>query len=1581
MKRLSKWLIPFVFVGSMMFGGQLLRNVAPTVAGSIVQSVYADEEAKDKDAIDSSLYAKASDIANIFNQGLSALGSDKEEDVQKANKLLDIVRQNESSATNVGNAGGALGYADNPTGFVSLGTKLKNWIISKVSANSSAYSYRGLENITLSPNSDESNNSIKSSSFAGYAFYGKALVDNGYMKMGDSSIIGTVIQFGRVIGGMIILVLYMINLIIPVLFAIVLKLMLIFNPFEWVARGVTAAASGTGGLLQKAVGVDAAPGTSFFGDLAGMFNGLYDALTTFGLVSLAAMLGILIFSIFAWGRAGSIKQKFIKILLRFFIMVLGIPLLGGTYTSTLKWLQAQAFDSGSAGYINYVIASSFIRTDSWVENTRLAPPSSNGNLATSPSNSLIKFHTGTYTVAKDTADLRRVATSINVISGLAENGGDSWVGVLQRNLANGNESGNIGSVVTAREYEETEKQAKLKSNDGNFNVDFSDITGPSGNSSAVSWVVDTLFKFMGSSKYSAATYDSFVKGTIHSKSGLKAANGLLSLNFDVLDNVGDWSNSNGDGVKKGSTGYILYDGTGIKPPESGEGDAGKAFAQGYIDRPYNFYNNGYLSVNPTGNAFSNQMVSYYLKSGNSTPANGSAQRSHIAAKGQGSTAFGLSDLAMYNFLNTEFGATGMTVYSPSNSSSILSLGQYQTVVMPGRGFDVFMLWIETVVILLVFVIVGLLFWYELITKVFYNFFGLLTNIFGSALGSLNFFMKAVLYAGAGLIQLVAAMVTYLMVTKILIGVVQMASAMAASSIVLPLGTVDLNVGVSVTSTLARILSIALLLAIAFSARFVYKKHVAGAIMEFFTEMITKFTHRLDQVQGGDGTVGQKLQAAGEQQRKSADQSDYRDALEHEKALDLEDRRQGKAGRSNSELRAAARTRALQTKAARMSDVMHGRTEDHALSATKELKEQRKDDLAMAKDESNEYRRSARELKRNSELLNSRDESIARAVADYGNDVKLKGFKPLDEGFGDVDGDGKDLDSHTTSDEESAALAGIGDYDDLYDANTKLNASEGILRKKMAKNRQTSLEKLKVQQEVQGKVNRLEAKQAKTEARLNRARQDYDVANEAYNEALAGGNSTTIEAAKARLETARTGVATLEDAIVAGGEDINNAREVLTAADIEVNQVEQEYAGYDSELDNIRANRVTVRRAAKHLARKNGFESSVAGEMQVMADGSTARIFKADPDKASSNLTILRNSMVEANGLDAQRRKFIANGDSISVQRVEQQIQQNTQQRQSAIQNLANMGFEPTMLGTLEDVNAVGQQFEAEFNSVATGQAGNVVISGHSHARASTAYSRPVTQSPTQMAEIKTHVATPEEVAFTPYVGQNNQQIAALRTRPVASNTSSQVVQMPNKTVSVQSTQGNTRRTLQTNQNVTTVSTGTGGVDYVDVVDNTTVTPRTMSSESRQTVVRRSQGQTTVGGQTLVNNENRPNVMRVTGTTNSYSGPAPIQQQSQGTRYMGTSTMSTDTTQFVQGSKNDTRRTIRQNNNVTVQRGADKGVDYIDVVENENVTHKTSEVKSKRRTVVRRNGSAPQTTYGPNGTKSPAPLSKPRKPKK
>lgn len=1579
-----KWFIPLLLVGLTVFGGNLIQSISPSAGSVFVQTVYADgDEDKDKDAIDSSLYAKASDIANAFNQGLSALGSDKDEDVEKANKLLDLVRQNPTSATNVGNAGGALGYADNPTGFVSLGTKLKNWIISKVSANSSAYSYKGLANVTLSPNNDSSGNSIKTSSFIGYGLYGKALTENGYMKMGDSSIIGTVIQFGRVIGGMIILILYMINLIIPVLFAVVLKLMLIFNPFVWLAKGSGVANAATGGLLKSAIDTNI-PGAEFFGNMVQSFNGLYAALTSAGLLSIVFLLMFLIVGVFIFGKIGGVKSRFVKIALRLLIIVLGIPLVGGTYTSTLKWLQKEAADSGASGYVNYIIASSFIRVDSWVENTRLAPPTARGSLAANPGESLIKYNPKEMVASRDTQDLRRVAAAINVIAAEGDKGGtntNSWAQILADNLkgTSSKASDGLSSYQSASNY--GDDRATLGNGDS-FTADLAKAA----NSSAVSWVVDTLFKFMGSTKYTGANYDSFVKGTIRSKDGLKAANGLLSLNFEILDNVGDFKKDTSEGVDKGSTGYILYDGTGIKglgesDGGKGEGDAGRAFAKGYTDRKYNFYNNGFLSVTPTGNAFmSAPEVSYYLKSGGNI-SNGSAESSHLD-KSTTNTGFGLSDLAMYNFLNTSFEGSGMVVYSPSNSTSILSLGQYQTVVMPGRGFDVFMLWLETVVILLVFVIVGILFWYEMITKVFFNFFGLLTNIFGSALGSLNFFMKMVLYAGAALIQLVTAMVAYLMITQILMGVVTMASKLAANAtIVLPLGAMNIQAGATIGSALARILSIFLLLAIAFSARYVYKKHVASAIMEFFTEMITKFTHRLDQAQGGDGTAGQKLQAAGEQHKKDIDKSDYQDALAQEKALDMEDRRQGKQGRSNAELRAAARAKAMQTKAARLNDVAHGRTSEHALSSEKELQESRKDQLAQKKEETNEYRRNAREISRNSKLLQSRDSAIAAEVAKYNKDVEGKGFTSLDQGYGDVDGDGHDMDPKTISDEDAAAKAGIGNYDDLYKANTELNHAEGQIRGRMSKKQEARADLMKTREGKRAELESAKRNQSQVEGRLANAMQVRDKAQVALDEAMAGGNQPTIDAARARLADANGNVAKFEQQSQDAQSEVSAAQKGVDEVDAQLDANNEAIAADDAELDTIRSNRVLVRRAAKHLARKSGFQSNVAGDVQqvILADGSrgTAKVFKGDPDRAFSDLTKLRNSMIEGKALESQYSSM-KESDPVGAQRIYQQLQQNEQQRASSVQNLAQMGFDVQNLTTLDQVNDVGQAFEQEFNTVSGGQ-GSVVVSGNTQARSITPYGR---RASAPVEGVKPELYTPQNEAPAPYINGHQQQVASLYNNSGPGN----VVQMPTRTVTATSgpQSNDTRRTIRAKQETRIVSGDPSvGVDHLDVISEEHVTHESVGGGGpRRTIVNQVQGSRVVQGQPPVQSQS-PIMNPVPGGIlgGGYSGPAPIQPQASGPRNLGTTTLTTDTTEFVQGASNDTRRTVRRNNNVRVQERAPQATDIIEVHDEGFVQYGQPQQQS-RRTVVRTTKGQPKSpvqrpgvTYGPNNKVQPAPLSR------
>lgn len=1579
-----KWFIPLLLVGLTVFGGNLIQSISPSAGSVFVQTVYAaSDEDKDKDAIDSSLYAKASDIANAFNQGLSALGSEKDQDVVDANHLLDLVRQNPTSATNVGNAGGALGYADNPTGFVSLGTKLKNWIISKVSANSSAYSYKGLANVTLSPNNDSRGNSIKTSSFIGYGLYGKALTENGYMKMGDSSIIGTVIQFGRVIGGMIILILYMINLIIPVLFAVVLKLMMIFNPFVWLAKGSSVASAATGGLLKKAIDTNV-PGADFFGNMVQSFNGLYAALTSAGLLSIVFLLMFLIAGVFIFGKIGGVKSRFVKIVLRLLIIVLGIPLVGGTYTSTLKWLQSQAADSGTSGYVNYIIASSFIRVDSWVENTRLAPPTAGGALAGSPGESLIKYNPREMVASRDTQDLRRVAAAINVIAAKGDKGGtnaNSWASILENNLRSSSSkaSDGLSSYQNASDY--GDDRASL---DGG--ASFTADLAKAADSSAVSWVVDTLFKFMGSTKYTGANYDSFVKGTIRSKDGLKAANGLLSLNFNILDNVHDSGKDTSDGVDKGSTGYILYDGTGIKGLGSkdggkGEGDEGKAFAKGYTNRPYNFYNNGFLSVTPTGNEFmGSSEVSYYLKSGNAI-SNGSWETSHLD-KTANNTGFGLSDLAMYNFLNTSFDGSGMVVYSPSNSTSILSLGQYQTVVMPGRGFDVFMLWLETVVILLVFVVVGILFWYEMITKVFFNFFGLLTNIFGSALGSLNFFMKMVLYAGAALIQLVTAMVAYLMITQILMGIVAMAGKLSANAtIVLSLGAMNIQAGATIGSALARILSIFLLLAIAFSARYVYKKHVASAIMEFFTEMITKFTHRLDQAQGGDGTAGQKLQAAGEQHKKDIDKSDYQDALAQEKALDMEDRRQGKKGRSNAELRAAARAKAMQTKAARLNDVAHGRTSDHALSSEKELQESRKDQLAQKKEETNEYRRNAREISRNSKLLSSRDSAIAQEVAKYNKDVEGKGFTSLDQGYGDVDGDGHDMDPKTISDEDAAAKAGIGNYDDLYKANTELNHAESQIRGRMSKKQEARADLMKAREGKRAELETAQRNQAQVEGRLANAMQVRDKAQVALEEAVAGGNQPTIDAARARLSDAEGNVAKFEQQSQDAQSEVSTAQKGVDEVDAQLDANNEAIAADDAELDTIRSNRVLVRRAAKHLARKSGFQSNVAGEVQqvTLADGSrgTAKVFKGDPDRAFSDLTKLRNSMIEGQALESQY-KSMKESDPVGAQRIYQQLQQNNQQRASSVQNLAQMGFDVQNMTTLDQVNEVGQAFEQEFNTVSGGQ-GSVVVSGNTQARSITPYGRTV-KAPVE--GVKPELYTPQNQAPAPFINGRQQQVASLYDNGGPGN----VVQMPTRTVTATSgpQSNDTRRTIRATQETRIVSGDPSvGVDQLDVISEEHVTHESVGGGGpRRTIVNQVQGSRVVQGQPPVQSQS-PIMNPVSGGIlgGGYSGPAPIQPQASGPRNLGTTTLTTDTTEFVQGASNDTRRTVRRQNNVRVQEQARQATDTIEVHDEGFVQYGQTQPQS-RRTVVRptkgqpkRPVQSPGVTYGPNNKVQPAPLSR------
>ena len=356
-------------------------------------------------------------------------------------------------------------------------------------------------------------------------------------------------------------------------------------------------------------------------------------------------------------------------------------------------------------------------------------------------------------------------------------------------------------------------------------------------------------------------------------------------------------------------------------------------------------------------------------------------------------------------------------------------------------------------------------------------------------------------------------------------------------------------------------------------------------------------------------------------------------------------------------------------------------------------------------------------------------------------------------------------------------------------------------------------------------------------------------------------------------------------------------------------------------------------------------------------------------------------MIEGQALESQYSSM-KESDPVGAQRVYQQLQQNEQQRASSVQNLAQMGFDVQNLTTLDQVNEVGQAFEQEFNTVSGGQ-GSVVVSGNTQARSITPYGRKVSG---PVADVKPQMYVPETQASAPFINGRQQQVASLYDNGGSGN----VVQMPTRTVTATGgpQSNDTRRTIRAKQETRIVSGDPSvGVDHIDVVSEEHVTHESVGGGGpRRTIVNQVQGSRVVQGQPSVQSQS-PIMNPVSGGIlgGGYSGPAPIQPQASGPRNLGTTTLTTDTTEFVQGASNDTRRTVRRNNNVRVQERASQATDTIEFHDEGFVQYEQSQPQSRRNVVRTTKGQPkspvqrPGATYGPNNKVQPAPLS--RKPKK
>ena len=315
-------------------------------------------------------------LSGVFAGSVSASGDDDENwagllDLQgRVNAVVTAFANAESEAISnidehgavnftlpnnliAGNAGAFLGYATDEESSDGFFAGIASTLAALSARDTITLSYTALRAFDTSDDNDAS--VVSNNPLFGYAMYGRTLYHIGLVQPAR----GRMVNFGNMLMGAVLWVGYMLNAVVPLIFRLIIGLLILLNPFR---------------LLG-----DIVPGVADFGYNTGTFlnpiinwiSSMYYTLQNFGMwVVMPFMIAFAIFSLIFFKSTGAGRVK--AIFIRMFIMILGVPIVGMLYTSSLE---ALADTMGSSNVMaDNIITGTLIDTAAWVENQRLEPP-------------------------------------------------------------------------------------------------------------------------------------------------------------------------------------------------------------------------------------------------------------------------------------------------------------------------------------------------------------------------------------------------------------------------------------------------------------------------------------------------------------------------------------------------------------------------------------------------------------------------------------------------------------------------------------------------------------------------------------------------------------------------------------------------------------------------------------------------------------------------------------------------------------------------------------------------------------------------------------------------------------------------------------------------------------------------------------------------------------------------------------------------------------------------------------------------------------------------------------------------------
>lgn len=647
--------------------------------------------------------------------------------------------------SNAGNAGLVLAYTSKPT---SLG----QWLASQVSASSMRYDYEALLNVPINDSGSTTQTVYQ------YAVYGRALqqlgLDKTVIPAQQSNLI-------RAIGGGIMLVAYIVAYAVNGLFSVVISILQALNPFMWIEYVAKDYTAELGAQYSTTFG-----GTGAWHTLMRYIASIYVTMCNLSWALIIPMsLGLYLANMFLFRKTAGGK----RLMKRIVFIAIGVPLVGGTYTSFLNEMKTTF--SSTSSYADNIVASTFMDFEGWAANTHLAMPSHLDfqvevpvSEAEGDKDSVVQssISIGGEVTDKTRYDIKKICAYLNYYA--SGNSFNSTSTAIEGFTFTNTTTVDVNAPIVDTELSESEMEDALKLGE---EFDIAD-SSPSKKSK---YIINMLWRYMYGDVYSAEQYASSIQSRM---SALSRSSDTYEKDILVMmkalsryTNVPSYKDEESLWGKlsslfvSGSNEVTWHEHVTNGGSEGSENENIAKYATSKSDREAgvfgytSIFNDGGLNCSVDGKIYdysSSYVSSPYLKYGSS------------GAWRTGYGYSGLSTSSMYAYLNNDFTSTGVITYGGGSAiTNGLTKANHYSVNIIGTGFMSFIYWFDAVVVMVCIALIGILYAIGMLTGTLKYTVKTIMAMPMAVAGSMRYIAKFV--------GMVCAMMANVLVTAIMYGIV------------------------------------------------------------------------------------------------------------------------------------------------------------------------------------------------------------------------------------------------------------------------------------------------------------------------------------------------------------------------------------------------------------------------------------------------------------------------------------------------------------------------------------------------------------------------------------------------------------------------------------------------------------------------------------------------------------------------------------------------------------------------------------------------------------------------------------------